>query len=118
MRAEPLCSGRRPVRDCGAGRRDRLGTAGGRAAAAPGGLLSHTANRGGSKDMAWTWQFETADGTLVPSRGVPRETFTSQGDAESWLGENWRDLLAGGVDQVTLLEENRVEYGPMSLRAE
>ena len=38
--------------------------------------------------MAWTWQFETADGTLVPSRGVPRETFTSQGDAESWLGEH------------------------------
>ncbi len=42
----------------------------------------------------------------------------ARGDAESWLGENWRDLLAGGVDQVTLLEENRVEYGPMSLRAE
>ena len=67
--------------------------------------------------MAWTWQFETADGTLVPSRGVPRETFASQGDAESWLGENWRELLAGGVDQVTLLEESRVEYGPMSLHA-
>ena len=68
--------------------------------------------------MGWTWQFETADGTLVPSRGVPKETFPSQGDAESWLGENWRDLLAGGVDRVTLLEENRVEYGPMSLRPE
>src|SRR3984957_9688333 len=118
MRAEPLCSGRWPVPACAGRRRDRPGTAGGRAAAAPGGLLSHTANRGRSKDMAWDWQFETADGPLVPARGVPRETFTSQGDAESWLGENWRDLLAGGVDQVTLLEENRVEYGPMSLRAE
>lgn len=68
--------------------------------------------------MAWSWQFEQADGSLVPSRGMPRETFSSQGDAESWLGENWRDLLAGGVDQVTLLEEDRIEYGPMSLRPE
>ncbi len=68
--------------------------------------------------MAGTWQFETADGAAVPSRGVPRETFASQGDAESWLGENWRELLAGGVEQVSLLEENRVEYGPMSLREE
>ena len=48
-------------------------------------------------------------------RACREETFSSQGDAESWLGENWRELLAGGVDQVTLLEEGRVEYGPMSL---
>jgi len=68
--------------------------------------------------MAWSWQFEQSDGSLVASRGMPRETFSSQGDAESWLGENWRDLLAGGVDQVTLLEEGRVEYGPMSLHPE
>jgi hypothetical protein len=66
--------------------------------------------------MGWSWRFETADGTVVPPRGAGRDTFASQGDAESWLGENWRDLLADGVDQVTLLEENRVEYGPMSLR--
>jgi hypothetical protein len=65
--------------------------------------------------MVWTWQFEKADGTLASSGDVPREAFGSQGDAESWLGENWRMLLAAGVDQVRLLEENRVEYGPMSL---
>ena len=68
--------------------------------------------------MAWTWQFETADGAAVPSRGVPRETFASQGDAESWLGENWRALLAAGVDQVSLLDDTRTEYGPMSLHPE
>jgi hypothetical protein len=65
--------------------------------------------------MAWTWQFETADGTLVPSRGVPRETFASQGDAESWLGENWRELSDEGVAQATLFEDTRKVYGPMSL---
>jgi hypothetical protein len=65
--------------------------------------------------MTWTWQFEKQDGTAVTSRGLPRESFSSQGDAESWLGENWRDLLAAGVDQVTLMDEDRAEYGPMSL---
>ncbi len=65
--------------------------------------------------MTWTWQLEKADGTVLASRGLPKETFTSPGDAESWIGENWRALLEAGVDQVTLLEEGRTEYGPMSL---
>jgi hypothetical protein len=65
--------------------------------------------------MAWSWQLEKQDRTVVTSRNLPTETFGSQGDAESWLGENWRSLLEGGVDQVTLLEEGRAEYGPMSL---
>ena len=65
--------------------------------------------------MTWSWQLEKEDGTVLASRGLPKESFGSQGDAESWLGENWRALLDSGVDQVTLLEESRVEYGPMSL---
>ena len=32
-----------------------------------------------------------------------------------WLGEHWRGLLDSGVDQVSLLEDSRREYGPMSL---
>jgi hypothetical protein len=65
--------------------------------------------------MTWTWQLEKEDGTAVPSRDLVREPFTSQGDAESWLGEHWQSLLKAGVDQVTLTEDGRVEYGPMSL---
>ena len=68
--------------------------------------------------MVWTWRLEKADGTAPSADGLPRESFGSQGDAESWLGENWRILLAEGVDQVTLLEDTRVEYGPMSLHPE
>ena len=68
--------------------------------------------------MSWTWQLEKEDGTVLASRGLPKETFSSQGDAESWLGENWRGLLEAGVDQVTLLEDDRTEYGPMSLQPE
>jgi hypothetical protein len=67
--------------------------------------------------MTWTWQFEKADGTLAGSRSLPKETFGSQGDAETWLGEQWRSLLDAGVDQVSLLEDGRCEYGPMSLHA-
>jgi hypothetical protein len=66
--------------------------------------------------VTWSWQFEKADGTVLSPADLPRETFSSQGDAENWLGENWRDLLASGVDQVSLLEDGRMDYGPMSLR--
>ena len=68
--------------------------------------------------MTWTWQYEKADGTLAGARGLPKVSFGSQGDAETWLGEHWRELLAVGVDQVTLLEDSRTEYGPMSLHPE
>jgi hypothetical protein len=65
--------------------------------------------------MTWTWQFEKEDGSAVTSRTLPGEVFSSQGDAESWLGENWRMLLEAGVDQVTLLDDGKTVYGPMSL---
>ncbi|MFJ2743915.1 hypothetical protein ACIO3O_30175 [Streptomyces sp. NPDC087440] len=67
--------------------------------------------------MAWTWRFETADGTEVQPAVEPEE-FTTQGDAESWLGEVWKDLLEGGAAQVTLSEDGTKIYGPMSLNAE
>ncbi|GGY53307.1 MULTISPECIES: hypothetical protein [Streptomyces] len=67
--------------------------------------------------MAWTWRFEKSDGTEVVPVVTPEE-FGTQGDAESWLGENWRDLLAGGADQVTLSEDTTKIYGPMPLDAE
>ncbi|MFS1300730.1 hypothetical protein [Streptosporangium longisporum] len=49
---------------------------------------------------------------------TPSDTFPSQADAESWLGESWRELLDSGVEKVTLLEGERVEYEGMSLRPE
>jgi hypothetical protein len=66
---------------------------------------------------AWTWRFEKADGTEVQPAVQPEE-FTTQGDAESWIGENWKALLEGGADQVRLLEDGTEIYGPMSLHAE
>ncbi|MCM3922050.1 hypothetical protein ND748_10315 [Frankia sp. AiPs1] len=67
--------------------------------------------------MTWTWRYEGDDGTIVTVGGASSsESFTSQGDAETWIGETWRDLLAAGVLQVTLLDAGRRIYGPMSLR--
>lgn len=66
--------------------------------------------------MAWTWRFEKADGTET-APAVEPENFTTQGDAESWVGEEWKALLDGGVEQVTLFEDGTKIYGPMSLRA-
>ncbi|TYB44499.1 hypothetical protein [Actinomadura chibensis] len=62
--------------------------------------------------MAWSWRLEKADGRTV---GMSEETFSTQADAESWLGENWRGLRADDVDSVTLLDGESVVYG-MSLQ--
>ncbi len=70
---------------------------------------------GGHPPMPWTWRYEKADGTTITTDELQEAIFASQGDAESWLGENWRALLAAGVDQVSLLDDARTEYGPMSL---
>ena len=66
--------------------------------------------------QGWTWRYERADGEVLSfgSDSTPAG-FPSQADAESWIGEHWRDLLDSGVDAVTLLEDGRTVYGPMSL---
>ena len=63
--------------------------------------------------MAWTWRYERSDGSPAASAGS--QAFPTQSDAETWIGESWRELLDQGIDQVSLLEEDRVAYGPMSL---
>jgi hypothetical protein len=69
--------------------------------------------------MAFTWRYENAAGAevepVVPVEGE-HTAFSTQSDAESWIGENWPELLAAEVEQVTLLEDGTVTYGPMSLQ--
>lgn len=64
---------------------------------------------------AWTWRYESSSGTTVQAPAVPAGTFPSQADAESWVGETWRELLDSGVDAVTLVRDGVEVYGPMSL---
>lgn len=68
-------------------------------------------------EPGWWWRLETSDGAEVDVEGVGAQTFPSQGDAESWVGEYWRDLVEGGADAVTLFHGDHQVYGPMSLRA-
>lgn len=67
--------------------------------------------------MTWTWRYEGPDGQRVQPEEAPVESFPSQSDAESWLGETWRELLDAGVHQVALLDGDREVYGPMGLNA-
>jgi hypothetical protein len=71
--------------------------------------------------MSWTWQYQTADGTPLDEDALTTapavEIFPSQSDAESWLGEVWKELLHAGVEQVVLRDGDREVYGPMPLRA-
>jgi hypothetical protein len=41
--------------------------------------------------------------------------FEDQPTAEDWLSEHWQDLADANVDEVTLLCDGEVVYGPMSL---
>lgn len=84
--------------------------------------LEPTSSFGSSDNGAqssWRWRLEDASGAELPgaeggtASGV--SGFPSQSDAESWIGEVWRDLLDEGVEQVTLFEADREVYGPMGL---
>ena len=57
--------------------------------------------------MPWSWRYESADNAAVSG---PTETFGSQADAESWIGQTWRELTAAGITSVALVEDDRVEY--------
>jgi hypothetical protein len=57
--------------------------------------------------MTWTWQLEDADGNPLTT---PEFEIGSQGDAESWLGERWRDFVADGAATAILLDDGQVVY--------
>ena len=67
-------------------------------------------------ERVWSWRMLDNTGTEIQISGeYADQRFPSQGDAESWVGEFWRELAEEGVASVTLLEHDREVYGPMSL---
>jgi hypothetical protein len=64
----------------------------------------------------WTWTYLDAEAKAMSGKALVPTGFPSQSEAESWLGEQWRELADLGVDAVTLEHEGVVVYGPMSLR--
>lgn len=63
--------------------------------------------------MTWTWRLEDTKGAELTKPTSPGHS--NQSDAESWLGEHWRELATAGVAQATLFDDERKVYGPMSL---
>ncbi|MCA5895018.1 hypothetical protein LEP48_16940 [Isoptericola sp. NEAU-Y5] len=51
----------------------------------------------------WEWSLVDAEGQAAPA--APSPVFTTQYDAEQWLGEQWRELAATGVAVVRLLHD-------------
>lgn len=54
----------------------------------------------------WLWE---------PDSGEIEQRFDTQAAAEEWLTAHFEELRAIGISAVTLREEDRVVYGPMSL---
>jgi hypothetical protein len=63
--------------------------------------------------VTWRWRLEAADGSEVTAASSP--VHPNQSDAESWLGENWRELADEGVARASLFDGDRHVYGPMPL---
>ena len=79
----------------------------------PSGTESHFGGSAAPEQLVWHWRCLDAAGADVTPEDAP--SFPSQGDAETWVGEVWRDLKEDGVESVMLLEVDREVYGPMSL---
>jgi hypothetical protein len=65
--------------------------------------------------MAFHWRFTPPD--AAPNDPPAPSSFPSQSDAESWLGESWRELSTAGVASVTLIDGQDPLY-EMPLAAE
>lgn len=63
----------------------------------------------------YTWTYCDTAGEPLPNLGLTGAAFPTQGEAEAWLSQEWPALADAGVGSVTLLDGDRVVYGPMSL---
>jgi hypothetical protein len=62
----------------------------------------------------WAWEMLDGDEVL---RSPISPTFTSRFDAESWLGESWRELAEQGVGAVRLVHQGQPMAPPLALHS-
>lgn len=67
--------------------------------------------------MSYRWQPSGAISFEALAEVGLAPVFPDQGAAEAWLTNFFDDLIEAGVASVSLLEEDRLVYGPMSLEA-
>jgi hypothetical protein len=67
--------------------------------------------------MSWSLQYFDNNGEMIDTPQEPCVTsvFPSQNDAEAFVSDTWPELRAAGISAITLLDGDRVVYGPMSL---
>ncbi|MBD5788018.1 hypothetical protein IF650_17820 [Cellulosimicrobium terreum] len=63
----------------------------------------------------WVWELTDADGRVIEEPATP--VFTTQFDAEQWLGETWRSLAASGATAARLLHDGTQATAAIELRA-
>jgi hypothetical protein len=62
----------------------------------------------------WEWVLDDAQGR--PVTAVVSPVFTTQFDAEQWLGERWRELAAAGAASARLLHDGTQATPAVELR--
>jgi hypothetical protein len=62
----------------------------------------------------WEWVLDDARGR--PVTRVVSPVFTTQYDAEQWLGEHWRELAAAGAVAARLLHDGTQATPSVELR--
>lgn len=67
--------------------------------------------------MPSVWGWELLDGDERSMRRPTSPTFTSRFDAESWLGENWRQLAEQGVAAARLMHDGEQVAPPLPLHS-
>ena len=66
--------------------------------------------------LSWR-RWSSARAATTATRSGPGRTSACQGDAETWLGEFYPDLLDAGCRAVSLYEEDRLVSGPHADRS-
>lgn len=69
--------------------------------------------------MAWFWRAQggPSDPDALAALGFD-DAFGSQAEAEAWITAGYAELAEQGVTAVSLYEEDRLVYGPMSLEVD
>lgn len=59
----------------------------------------------------WVWAFDDAEGNELTEPVSP--VFTTQFDAEAWLGEHWRGAAVVGARRARLLHDGEPATAPV-----
>ena len=69
--------------------------------------------------MSYSWVFKQSRVTVKGAEHLGElgagQQLESQDESEAWLTESCPELQEAGIDEVTLMEDDDVVYGPMGL---